>query len=145
MFLPTAVPRSAPFIQQAPAPARADQQGAVLLVEDEPSIARMLTGVFAHVGLTVIWARDVAEAVGLFEKNHQGIALAFVDCHQTELDGGEFCRRVRAVMPGLPVLVAGSCDQQSPAAGDPIVFIPKPYLPTEVAWQVRTLLRRDRA
>jgi DNA-binding response OmpR family regulator len=147
MFLPPAGSMSASF--QPPAstsmPAPAEQEGAVLLIEDEPSIARMLLQVFAQAGLTVILARDVAEGLGLFEKHHQRIGLAFVDCRQPGVAGAEFCRRLRSVVPGFPVLFAGTRDPAVPANGDPTVFVPRPYLPTELAWQMRSLLRRTRA
>lgn len=146
MFLPPVGPAStslhAPVA--ASAPACAEHEGAVLLIEDEPSIARMLLQVFAQAGLTAIWARDVAEGLGLFEKNPQAIAVAFVDCRQSEVTGGEFCRRVRAVAPGFPVLFAGNRDPAAAANDDPTIFIPRPYLPTELAWQMRALLRRTR-
>ncbi len=147
MFLPPAGSMSDSFQPPASAsmPAPAEREGAVLLIEDEPSIARMLLQVFAQAGLTVILARDVAEGLGLFEKNHQRIGLAFVDCRQPEVSGAEFCRRLRSVVPGFPVLFAGTRDPAVPANGEPTVFIPRPYLPTELAWQMRSLLRRARA
>ncbi len=123
----------------------AGQDGAVLLFEDEPSIAHMLIRVFAQVGLKVIWARDLAEGLSCFEENHRAIALALVDCRGSGFQGREFCRRVRTVAPGVPVLFAGSRDPDATGADGPTDFIAKPYLPTELAWRVRSLLRRPGA
>ena len=143
MLLPKADSGSAPPTLSLSSDA--GQDGAVLLLEDEPSIAHMLIRVFAQVGLKVIWARDLAEGLSCFEDNHRGIALALVDCRGPGFEGREFCRRVRTAAPSVPVLFAGSRDAAAPGEDGPTAFIARPYLPVELAWRVRSLLRRPGA
>jgi len=122
-------------------------EGVVLLAVDEPSIGQMLVRVFAKVGLKVFWVSGLAEGLSRLRENRQGIGLAFLDCHQSEAETREFCRSARAMSPGLPVLLAGGIETKNAAgaleADGVTVFVGKPYLPTELAWQLRDVLRRS--
>ena len=124
-------------------------EGAVLLAVDEPSIGQMLVRVFAKVGLRVLWVSGLAEGLSRLRENQRGIGLAFLDCHQTEAETREFCRNARAMSPGLPVLLAGGIETKDAAGslgeGGVTVYVGKPYLPTELAWQLRDVLRRSAA
>jgi two-component system OmpR family response regulator len=119
--------------------------GAVLMVEDEPDIARMLQHVFQRADLPVISAGDGGEALRLFAGKPHFFSLLFVDCHLPDMDGAELCHRLRNITPGLPVLLVSSCDRRSACAelnaGGPTVFMRKPYLPVELAWQARSLIQ----
>jgi DNA-binding response OmpR family regulator len=132
-------------------PARSDAkvERVVLLAVDEPSIGQMLVRVFAKVGLKVFWVSGLAEGLSRLRENQRGIGLAFLDCHQTEAETREFCRRARAVSPGLPVLLAGGIETKNAVGGledgGVTVYVGKPYLPTELAWQLRDVLRRPAA
>jgi DNA-binding response OmpR family regulator len=132
-----------------PAQADAKGQGIVLLAVDEPSIGQMLVRVFAKVGLKVFWVSGLAEGLSRLRENQTGIGLAFLDCHQTEAETREFCRNAREVSPGLPVLLAGGIETKDAAGtlgdGAVTVYVGKPYLPTELAWQLRDVLRRSAA
>lgn len=120
--------------------------GGVLLVEDQPDIARMLKRVFLQAGLRVIPAESAEEGARWVEENAGDIALAFVDCHAPGAANFDFCRRVRAVCPSLPVVLAGDHALASSAAGSAgggvTLFVARPYLPTELVWTVRAMLVR---
>lgn len=144
MFLSVAQAKS--FPRSSPFSGLKDGPGTVLLVEDEPAIARMLTRLFIQAGLRVIAAVNIAEGMSVLEQNPRGIALAFVDCHGAAREDREFWRRARFLRPGLPLLLAGG--QEEPAASEPTaddgltMFVPRPYLPTELVWKVRSILGR---
>jgi len=145
MFFPAVQPDSLPATPSAPVVTRSvgDAAGSILLIEDEPAIARMLARLFAQAGLRVVAAADPTTGLGLLEGSPQDFALAFVDCHWAELPAADFCRRVRATLPRLPVLLAGGPEQLalSTAAGDErTLHVSRPYLPTELVWKVRALL-----
>lgn len=120
--------------------------GAVLLVEDQPDIARMLTRVFLQAGLRVIAAANPREGLLLIEHNSSDIALAFVDCHTPGAENFEFCRDARRIVPALPVVLAGGHALASSAAGSSYggvtLFVARPYLPTELVWTVRAMLAK---
>jgi DNA-binding response OmpR family regulator len=121
------------------------RSGTVLMVEDEPDIARMLQHVFLRANVPVIPAANGREALRLFGHSPESISLLFVDCHLPDMDGAELCRRLRDLAPGLPVLLVSGHDRRSTClqlkAGGPTVFIRKPYLPVELAWQARSLIQ----
>ncbi len=145
MFFPAVQPDSLPATPLAPVVKRSagEASGSILLIEDEPAIARMLARLFAQAGLRVVAAADPTTGLGLLERSPEDFALAFVDCRWAELPASDFCRRVRAIRPRLPVLLAGGPDQpaRSTAAGDErTLHVSRPYLPTELVWKVRALL-----
>ena len=140
----------------SPDPAKKDSSGplkegesTVLLAVDEPSIARMLVRVISQAGLKVFWVRDLVEGLGWLRDHNRDVAVAFIDCHQTDTESRVFCRCARNIKPGLPVLLAGSNEAQSVvddlSAGGASTLVPKPYLPTELTWQLRAQIRRTAA
>jgi len=124
----------------------ASDEGMVLLAVDEASIGRMLVRVFSQAGLRVHWVRDLAEALGWIRGNERKVALAFLDCHQTELESLVFCRCARNLSPGLPVMLAGGAADkgivESLATEGESTLVTKPYLPTELTWQLKAHMRR---
>ena len=116
--------------------------GFVLLAVDEPSIGRMLTGVFKRAGMNALWVGGLAPSLCWLRENPLGVTQVFVDCPGLREDTVDFCRNVLAVNPRLQVLLAGGAETEDTAASLSLygstVFIPKPYLPTELAWQLRT-------
>lgn len=126
------------------APAAASDRPAVLIVEDDPGISRMLKLVFQRAALPAIAAGDGAEALQLFGRHAATVALVFVDCCLPDMDGGALCRRLRELAPGMPVILASGYGHRSAyetlMAEGPTIFLAKPFLPTELAGHARALL-----
>jgi DNA-binding response OmpR family regulator len=120
------------------------REGAVLLVEDEDSLAELLTHLLARLKIRVLHAADGAQAVRLFAEHRATISLAFVDCTLPDMAGGDLCQGFRAEMPGLPLLLTSGRDQRALEAalapGGPCQFLPKPYMPADVMHRVKALL-----
>lgn len=116
----------------------------VLVVADEYSIGRMLVGVFSRAGIHVVWQGGLLEALDWLRENPSRVGAIFVDCHQTGGEGRDFSLRARALKAGIPVFLAGGNDTQESVAAlvacGMTRWVPKPYLPTEVAWQVRSVV-----
>jgi DNA-binding response OmpR family regulator len=129
-----------------PSRSPANEQGMVLLAVDEPSVGRMLVRVMSQAGLKVFWVRDLAQGLASLRSFHREVSLAFLDCHQSETESRVFCRCARNILPGLPVMLAGG--EESKSVVDDLAveglstFVPKPYLPTELTWQLRAHLQR---
>ncbi|HYP17009.1 MAG TPA: response regulator [Opitutus sp.] len=142
MFSPAALfPSLEPANAPAVAPAR---EGVVLLVEDEDSLAELLTHLLRRIQVRVLRAADGAAARRLFAEHREAISLAFVDCHLPDMAGADLCQELRAAAPGLPLLLTSGRDQRALetqlAAGGPCQFLPKPYMPAEVMRRVNSLL-----
>jgi two-component system cell cycle sensor histidine kinase/response regulator CckA len=133
-----------PSLEPAAAASPPLRDGAVLLVEDEDSLAELLTHLLARLKIRVLRAADGAQAVRLFRENQAAISMAFVDCTLPDMAGGDLCHEFRAAAPGLPLLLTSGRDhralERALASGGPCQFLPKPYMPAEVMSRVKSLL-----
>ncbi len=117
----------------------------VLLVEDEQDIGSLWLEILPTDGWRVLWARDGAEALRLFRAHRDEIALVFTDIGLPVLDGWQVAEAIRSEVPGMPLLIASGAfrpgDRQRGIA-DPVAYLSKPYVPTKVISQIRSLAPR---
>ncbi len=120
------------------------RRDAVLVIEDNETIAGLLTTLMRLLGLRVYWAASGALAEKIFAQHREEIIVALTDCRLPDGDGREVCLKLREAAPNLPVLVmSGSV---SGRGVDPlphsrlVAYLPKPYAPTEVLNLVRQLV-----
>jgi DNA-binding response OmpR family regulator len=115
--------------------------GIVLLAVDEPSIGRMLAGVFKRSGVNAHWRGGLATSLEWLREGPPNVTQAFVDCPNAPDEVAAFCRHFLELRPTLRILIAGGAWAQQAAAGlagcGSALYVPKPYLPTELAWQLR--------
>jgi DNA-binding response OmpR family regulator len=123
-----------------------DLDGLVLLAVEEPSIARMLTRVVKNAGMNVLWMGGYAQSLDWLRGRPLEVTHLFVDCPALGDQVVDFIRNAVALRPGLRILLAGGQDisevveMLSECAS--AIHVPKPYLPTELAWQLRSPHRR---
>ena len=100
--------------------------GTVLLVEDNPDVASVSTSLLEQLGYTVRRVEN-AEAA-LREIEHDGIDFVFSDIVMPgKMDGLSLARHLKAVRPGLPILLAsGYSDAAINVRGD-FPILRKPY------------------
>jgi DNA-binding response OmpR family regulator len=126
-----------------------DDLGAVLLAVEEQSIGRMLSGVFKRAGVNVLWMGGLGPSLAWLRENPASVTRAFVDCPCLRDDIVDFCRNAHAVRPGLQILLAGGADTRDTVAELSVhgstLHVPKPYLPTELAWLLRASTPRTQA
>jgi PAS domain S-box-containing protein len=114
--------------------------GIVLLVEDNPEVATVSTGLLEQLGYTV---RRVANAeAALREIDLDGIDLVFSDIVMPgSMDGLGLARHLRAVRPGLPILLTtGYSDAALNVRGD-FPILRKPYEIHELSQAIAKLPR----
>ena len=120
--------------------------GAVLLVEDDESLSDLLKHLLNRMKVRVLHAANGAAAVAMYAEHRADVALAFVDCHLPDCEGGELCQQLRALAPNLPLLLTSGRDQRALqavfAAGGPCSFLAKPYMPAEVMGRVKMMLTK---
>jgi DNA-binding response OmpR family regulator len=113
-------------------------------VEDEDSIASLITCILARGNFRVVRARDGRECLRMLEENEAQLILATLDCKLPDADGGALCHRLRERAAGLPVLFVSGRDVsnlKAAWAGDGRTgFVSKPFLPGEVLKQVHALV-----
>jgi len=107
-------------------PVETGGSGTVLLVEDNPDVATVSTSLLEQLGYTV---RRVADAeAALREIERDGIDLVFSDIVMPgKMDGLSLARHLKALRPGLPILLAsGYSDAAVNVRGD-FPILRKPY------------------
>jgi DNA-binding response OmpR family regulator len=118
------------------------QRELVLLVEDDDTIAGLVTHILQRAHRAVIRARDGAECVRIFQENASLIGLVILDCRLPDADGLTLCRQMRGIVPDLPVMFTSGRDQTKLAENETgsTAFLPKPFRPVDVERQVNALL-----
>jgi PAS domain S-box-containing protein len=78
----------------------------ILLVDDEDVVVNVGKEMIEVLGYDVIIAKSGHEAISLFEKQKDDIDLVILDMVMPEISGGETFDRLKAIHPGVKVLLA---------------------------------------
>lgn len=118
----------------------------ILLIEDEPEIARMIAEGLTEANYTVEVASDGNSGLEwAYSHNYQ---LILLDVMLPKRDGLSICAELRAQCDTIPILVLSALD----APKDRILgldagaddYLPKPFDFEELLARIRALLRRDK-
>jgi two-component system, NtrC family, response regulator AtoC len=103
--------------------------GQVLLVDDDQSMVETLTKAMTRRGFAVSWKTSATEALQLLDE--QDFDVVVTDLHMEGMNGFEFCERVTANRPDVPVVMItafGSLDSAvSAMRAGAYDFITKPF------------------
>ena len=80
--------------------------GIVLLVDDEQFIIEVGTAMLAKLGYEVLTAADGEGAIALYRRERERIAVVILDMVMPGLSGGETFDRLKAIDPGVKVLLS---------------------------------------
>ncbi|MEO8245583.1 MAG: response regulator transcription factor [Chloroflexota bacterium] len=115
----------------------------VLVVDDEPKIARLLRDYLERAGFGVSVARDGREA--LMRVRTERPDLVILDLGLPEIDGLDVARRLRRDGDTPIIMVTARDDEIDRVAGLELGaddYVTKPFSPREVVARVRAVLRR---
>ena len=127
------------------AAARRETTGAetILLVEDEQGVRKLIAGLLASRGYTVLEAERGEEALRLAATHGGSVDLAVVDVVMPEMSGPELVRQIGTVRPKMRVLyISGHTEEAIALHGLPesVAFLRKPFVSDSLASKVREVL-----
>ena len=143
-----------PFVAYEPAPAPPAQQpealprgaGTILVVEDEPSLRRLLAMSLQDAGYTVLATESPTKAVPLARGHAGSIDLLVTDLVMPGMSGVDLARHVREAFPGVAVLsISGYTGKEllrrrlGDGEGD---ILPKPFREEQLLRHVRDALAK---
>lgn len=100
----------------------------VLVVDDEPRLAKSLARLLESNGHETTIASDGLEAWVLFEGEPDGWDMLITDIRMPRLDGVNLALRVRACGSGIPVLfISGHGELPNMRDLSPATFLAKPF------------------
>ncbi len=123
-------------VRPAPAIAAETRAGSVLVVDDEPEVAAVLSDVLRSAGYHTAIARSGEEALGWLDKN--ACDLIFCDVRMPGMDGPAFWRELRQRLPALAQRLAFVTGDTFSASIEPFLretgqpWLEKPFTPESV-------------
>ncbi|MFF2850181.1 response regulator transcription factor [Streptomyces sp. NPDC058001] len=127
-------------MEKQPVPAR------VLVVDDDPTVAEVVSGYLTRAGHTVDHAPDGPNALAQATAHRPDLVV--LDLMLPGMDGLEVCRRLRAQGPVPVIMLTARGDEDDRILGLEVGaddYVTKPFSPRELVLRVESVLRRSRA
>jgi CheY-like chemotaxis protein len=142
LFLPASGP-TATHAPQATLPGRKGGK-TLMLVEDEEMVALISDQMLTRLGHNVFVARSGPDALSIFQEHREKIDLVILDMIMPGMSGAETFERLKAIDPGVNVLLSSGYTMNGPA--DDLLrrggrgFIQKPFTIEQLDRKIRELL-----
>lgn len=117
----------------------------VLVIEDEPALAKLTQDYLVHDGFDVTTAADGERGLALAREIDPAVIL--LDIGLPRIDGMEVCRTVRSFSDAYVIMLTARGDELDKIVGLSVGaddYLVKPFSPREVVARVRAMLRRPR-
>ena len=115
----------------------------ILIIEDDPELALILTNYLTKYDMEVIGAEDPYIGLSLLTQHH--FDLVILDLTLPGMDGLEVVPKIRE-LSNIPIIISSARDDitdkvigMERGADD---YMPKPYDPRELVTRIKTILRR---
>ncbi|MGW1519742.1 response regulator transcription factor [Streptomyces sp. NPDC002287] len=118
----------------------------ILVVDDDPTVAEVVTGYLRRAGHSVAHAADGPAALDRAAQDDPDLVV--LDLMLPGIDGLEVCRRLRAERPLPVIMLTARGDEDDRIAGLELGaddYVTKPFSPRELVLRVESVLRRSRA
>src|SRR5436190_2095196 len=117
--------------------------GRILLVDDEPSLLKMMSVYLGRLSYAVITCSDTEEAWAQVEAAHSAFAVAILDATMPGMGVEALALKMLQANPLLSVIVASGYPMEMTAvqAAEPgrVTFLHKPFSPEMLAMEVRRI------
>ena len=121
------------------------QSKSVLVVEDDPAVARLIRLYLVRAGYEVLVAEDGAEGLSLALEKRP--SLVVLDLNLPGMDGIEVCKRLRADSDVSIIMVTARVEEEDRLRGLNLGaddYVTKPFSPRELVARVNAVLRRSK-
>ena len=123
--------------------------GTILVVDDEESVRTLGTRMLERIGFKVLVAADGQEALDIYRKRRDEIALILLDLTMPGMSGLETFQAIRRMQPDLPIIVTSGHDADDVAhqfpPGTIAQYFQKPYSMSELRGVVQSVIMRNDA
>ena len=117
----------------------------ILIVEDDPSTARLMQAVLKHAGYDTLYAENGATALDVMDREH--IDLILLDVMMPVMDGYAFTEELRSCRNHTPILMVTAKSLPEERCKGFIVgtddYMVKPVNEEEMLLRIKALLRRS--
>jgi CheY-like chemotaxis protein len=127
-----------PAIAPAHPPRRGKPGEVVLVVDDEPAIARLAQITLEMHGYKALVAGSGDEALAVYLRHHRSVRVVVLDLMMPDMDGAATLAALRAISPTVRVIAASG--RPSTVAGQVQGFLAKPYDPRSLLALVGAVL-----
>ncbi|MFB7933343.1 response regulator transcription factor [Streptomyces sp. NPDC056039] len=124
---------------------RASGAGRVLVVDDDPTVAEVVSGYLDRAGYVVDRAGDGPSALAGAAAHWPDLVV--LDLMLPGMDGLEVCRRLRGLGPVPVIMLTARGDEDDRIMGLEVGaddYVTKPFSPRELVLRVESVLRRAR-
>jgi CheY-like chemotaxis protein/anti-sigma regulatory factor (Ser/Thr protein kinase) len=119
----------------------------VLVLDDEPSIAKVTSQMLTALGYDVTSCTSTSEALERFEAQPDAFDLIVSDMTMPQMTGDQLARRMMAIRPEIPVILCSGFTKQITRSGAKAMgvraLLTKPLFQRELANTVRSVLDVD--
>jgi PAS domain S-box-containing protein len=126
-----------------------DSSGAILLVDDEETVRALGKNILTRLGFDVILAEDGKMGVEMYTKHRDEIRCVILDLTMPHMGGEEAFRKIRGIDPEALIILSSGYNAQEVTqrfAGKGLSgFLQKPYLPSDLARTLNTILKHSPA
>ena len=120
--------------------------GTILVVDDEPSVLKVVRRMMEKFGYSVMTASDGREGLETFKKKSNEIILVLLDMTMPHLSGEELFREIKKIRKDVPVILTSGFNEQDATnrfAGKGLAgFIQKPFQLAKLAEKIRVALEK---
>ena len=116
-----------------------------LVVDDEPSLTRVVAGYLEHEGFVVTTAPDGEQALAAARADPPDVVV--LDLMLPGIDGIEVCRQLRTFSDAYVIMLTARSEEVDTLIGLSVGaddYMTKPFSPRELTARIRGLLRRPR-
>jgi DNA-binding response OmpR family regulator len=116
-----------------------------LVVDDEPSLIRVVAGYLEHEGFVVTTAADGEQALAAARLDPPDVVV--LDLMLPGIDGIEVCRQLRTFTDAYVIMLTARSEEVDTLIGLSVGaddYMTKPFSPRELTARIRGLLRRPR-